>query len=109
MFGVATVLKSVIAMQPWAQFSPRCRSIEPPLPVFQTWVQACKPASASVGLDSASASNDDFRAPTELNPMSFLCIWRLWLPTTASAKAIVLDDPSVTELMPYDCWNVKSP
>ena len=48
----------VIAMQPCAQFSPRCRSIFPPLRVDQAWLHACTPAIASFGLLSASNSSD---------------------------------------------------
>ena len=46
------------------------------------------------------ASSDGVRALTVLNPISFLPIWRLWLPTTASANAIVFEVPSVTLLRP---------
>src|SRR4051794_38839167 len=106
--GGATVLNIVIAMQPCAQFSPRCASTAPDFEFQADW-QTCKAAFALLRLVDASIISYVCNPPMLCNPLSFWPLLRLCVPTTASANAIVFDDPSVQLRMPYACCQVNSP
>src|SRR5438874_4598171 len=98
----------VIAMQPCDQSSPRCTSTVPVFPDQADW-QTCKAALALLILPDASNVSYACKPAMLCNPLNFLPIVRFWAPTTASANAMVFDDPSMQWRKPYACCQVNSP
>ena len=76
-FGVPMVLKSVMHMHPWAQFSPRWTSTFPATAAFQAAWQAFRAAFALLRFVEASSVSNGWMALTFCTPDRFWPAFRL--------------------------------
>src|SRR5690242_16625963 len=97
-----------MAIAPWIQLSPRWASFLA-VPPFQAVVQAVMPDFTLAALLKTLNCTAAAGKLTEVSPISF-CRGAVDEELTVdSAKANVLDVPSVTALSALDCWKAKSP
>src|SRR5262249_4014393 len=110
--GGTMVLNSVEHIAPWHQVSPRCRSGRVVgVNACQVWEHLLMPLITPAGLLNAFC----WTAPRPISdatlttPTSLVGPRAAGVPTVDSAKATVLDVPSITAPIALLCWNAKRP